>query len=217
MSWKIFEDMKRQPSLKRLRKPNPVMVDCGYAQVRPQILAPPDIMPQRAIASQPTLNTLFSANEGIERIRCVHDANERMIREVGYAPPPPKPKPKPEPKLNEAEELRKKIEQYKDINEGLLRTNNQLQQSINEKTARINQLGKEKVGPFNIVIDTIDTSYVRDEKLTEIENLRNEFALVDRKGVELSKQMTELRRINLKLDLKLKGRNVRFDIKGIFF
>ena len=99
----------------------------------------------------------------------------------------------------------------------MLRTNNQLQQSINEKTARINQLGKEKVGPFNIVIDTIDTSYVRDEKLTEIENLRNEFALVDRKGVELSKQMTELRRINLKLDLKLKGRNVRFDIKGIFF
>ena len=200
MSWKIFEDMKRQPSLKRLRKPNPVMVDCGYAQVRPQILAPPDIMPQRIGAI---------ANEGIER----------MIREVGYAPPPPKPKPKPEPKLSEEEQLRKEIEQTRYFAPGWLRMINQLEQSVIEKTARINQLGKDKVGPFNIVGDTIniETPYVRDEKLSEIENLRNELALVNRKELELGKRICELKRLNLKLDLKLKGRNVRFDIKGIFF
>ena len=161
------------------------------------------------------INHLHEINSSVNHIRT--SDNSLWGNDVGYISPPPKREPIIEHKINEEKELRKKIDQYKDINEGLLRTNNQLQQSINEKTARINQLGKEKVGPFNIVIDTIDTSYVRDEKLTEIENLRNEFALVDRKGAELSKQMTELRRINLKLDLKLKGRNVRFDIKGIFF
>ena len=201
--------------MRRIKIPKPVMVDCGFTQQRPPLLAPP-ISPSPAIAK---------ATEAIERMSRVRNfwSNEIPL-EYRCAPPP---KPIIEHKITEAdlakrseataEELRKKIDQYKDINEGLLRTNNQLQQSINEKTARINQLGKEKVGPFNIVIDTIDTSYVRDEKLTEIENLRNEFALVNRKGAELSKQMTELRRINLKLDLKLKGRNVRFDIKGIFF
>lgn len=161
------------------------------------------------------INHLHDITSSVNHVRT--SDNSLWGNDVGYIPPPPKREPIIEHKINEEKELRKKIDQYKDINEGLLRTNNQLQQSINEKTARINQLGKEKVGPFNIVIDTIDTSYVRDEKLTEIENLRNEFALVDRKGVELSKQMIELRRINLKLDLKLKGRNVRFDIKGIFF
>ena len=161
------------------------------------------------------INHLHEITSSVNHVRT--SDNSLWGNDVGYIPPPPKRELIIEHKISEEKELRKKIDQYKDINEGLLRTNNQLQQSINEKTARINQIGKEKVGPFNIVIDTIDTSYVRDEKLSEIENLRNEFALVDRKGVELSKQMTELRRINLKLDLKLKGRNVRFDIKGIFF
>lgn len=196
---------------KNLNISKPVMHDYEFPQQQIPLPGPLGINHLHDITS--SVNHIRTSDNSLWDHEWADDYRDIMHR---YGPPP-KREPIIEHKINEEKELRKKIDQYKDINEGLIRTNNQLQQSINEKTARINQLGKEKVGPFNIVIDTIDTSYVRDEKLTEIENLRNEFALVDRKGVELSKQMTELRRINLKLDLKLKGRNVRFDIKGIFF
>lgn len=192
----------------KLKKPIPTIPD--FAKPRPPLLTPPFINPSPAITN---------AIEAMERIRCVHNDDWFNDNRLEYRRgPPPKREPIIEHKITEEEELRNKIQQYRGFIDGWMRYITELEGKITKKTALVNQSGKDKVGPFNIVGEYIDSNvpFLRDEKLSEIENLRNEWAVVERKEIELEKRIRELRRIDFKLDLKLQGKRVSFDVKEIY-
>ena len=206
MSFYGFESIRNlnKRIKKNLNISKPVMNDYEFAQQPLPLPGPLGI------------NHLHEINSSVNHIRT--SGNSLWDNDVGYIPPPPKREPIIEHKITEEEDLRNKIQQYRHFIDGWMRMITQLEEKITKKTALVNQAGKDKVGPFNIVGEYIDSNvpFLRDEKLSEIENLRNEWIAVERKETELEKRIRELRRIDFKLDLRLKGKRVSFDVKEIY-
>ena len=198
---------------KNIKKPLSTIIERKFAE------------PQLPLRGSSVINR-FPVMESINHV--ITGSNSIWDDGLRYIPPPPKREPIIEHKLTEedlakrseatAEELRNKIQQYRDFIDGWMRMITELEEKITKKTALVNQSGKDKVGPFNIVGEYIDSNvpFLRDEKLTEIENLRNEWTVVERKEIELEKRIRELRRIDFKLDLKLQGKRVSFDVKEVY-
>ena len=188
---------------KNIKKPLSTIIERKFAE------------PQLPLPGSSVINR-FPVMESINHV--ITGSNSIWDDGLRYIPPPPKREPIIEHKLTEEEELRNKIQQYRDFIDGWMRMITELEEKITKKTALVNQSGKDKVGPFNIVGEYIDSNvpFLRDEKLSEIENLRNEWIAVERKETELEKRIRELRRIDFKLDLKLQGKRVSFDVKEVY-